>query len=218
MKHDYLSKNPAEGLQLDLNRRADEERKGYDLEDIKRIRQHLPPKDGAEPFKFWVPMIALYTGMRREEICQLHTEDIRQVGEVWCFDINDSGERRLKTQASNRLVPVHSKLIELGLLRYVERASKGNLWGLTPWQGICGREFGNWWSMRFNRRYVTKDPAKVFHSFRHTVADTLKQGGVSEPVAAALLGHDQGGITFGRYGKRYLPERLVEAVEMISYD
>lgn len=41
VKHEYISRNPAEGLQLDLKKRADEERKAYDLEDIQRIAYTL---------------------------------------------------------------------------------------------------------------------------------------------------------------------------------
>ena len=38
----HIEKNPAEGLQLDINKRSDEERRAYDQEDIKSILQHLP--------------------------------------------------------------------------------------------------------------------------------------------------------------------------------
>jgi len=218
VKHEYVTRNPAEGLQLDLHKRADEERKAYDRDDIQRIIQNLPQKDGKEPFKFWIPMIAMYTGMRREEICQLHAEDIKEVGGIWCFDINDSAGKSLKTKSSDRLVPIHSKLIELGLLKYVQAVdSNKNIWRFRQWKTTWGKQFGNWWSIYFNRQHVSQDPLKVFHSFRHSVADTLKQAGILESVVAGLLGHEQGGITFSRYGKKYLPRTLVEAVEAIQY-
>jgi integrase len=58
--------------------------------------------------------------------------------------------------------------------------------------------FGKWYQ-RFNRRHVTKDPQKVFHSMRHLVTDTLKQAGVLETVIAELVGHSNGGSeTMGR--------------------
>ncbi|MBT3438305.1 MAG: tyrosine-type recombinase/integrase [Oceanospirillaceae bacterium] len=46
---------------------------------------------------------------------------------------------------------------------------------------------------------------KDFHSFRHTLADDLKQRGVAESLIAGILGHSTGGITFGHYGKDYTP-------------
>jgi len=54
VKHDYLTKNPAEGLQLDIRMRADEERKAYDLDDIKQILQNLPPKESSIPLLRYV--------------------------------------------------------------------------------------------------------------------------------------------------------------------
>lgn len=219
VKHGYITRNPAEGLQLDLKKRADEERKAYDLEDIQRILQHLPSKDGAESFKFWIPMIAMHSGMRREEICQLHAGDVREIGGIWCFDVNDAKGKSLKTKSSDRLIPVHSRLIDLGLLEAIMASDSdgGNLWGFKQWKGTWGKQFGNWWSIYFNRQKVTQDPLKVFHSFRHTVADILKQKGILESVVAGLLGHEQGGITFNRYGKKYLPPSLIDAVESIIF-
>jgi len=63
------------------------------------------------------------------------------------------------------------------------------------------------------------DPAKSFHSFRHTVADRLKQLGVAESFISELLGHSSGDtMSYGRYGKQYKPGLLMaEAVEKISY-
>lgn len=68
-------------------------------------------------------------------------------------------------------------------------------------------------SLGFKRGGERKD----FHSFRHTVADHLKQQGVSESLVGGLLGHTTGGITFSRYGKDWKPETMVEVVEMLSW-
>jgi hypothetical protein len=159
VKHDYIPRNHAEGLQLDLKKRADEERKAYDLKDIQRVIQNLPPTDCSQPWKFWIPMIAMYSGMRREEICQLHAEDIKEIGGIWCFDINDKGGKSLKTKSSDRLVPIHSILIKHGFLAFVEATTiNGNLWEFSQWKTTWGKQFGNWWSLRFNRQYVSIDP------------------------------------------------------------
>ena len=39
----------------------------------------------------WVPLIALYSGMRLGEICQLRTADVILEGKVWFFDVTDEG-------------------------------------------------------------------------------------------------------------------------------
>ena len=58
---------------------------------------------------------------------------------------------------------------------------------------------------------------KDFHSFRHTVADSLKQLGVSESVVAGILGHANGGITFHRYGKDFRPQVLTAGLDKLIY-
>ena len=66
---------------------------------------------------------------------------------------------------------------------------------------------------------ISKDPKKVFNSLRHTVADTLKQAGVEVSVISELLGHshDKGSMTLSRYGKRYRPRVLLDALMMLDY-
>lgn len=77
--------------------------------------------------------------------------------------------------------------------------------------------FGQWYQ-RYNREYVTDDPKRVFHSMRHLVTDTLKQAGVHEAVIAEIVGHtNEGSQTMGRYGKRYRPKVLLEALSHLDY-
>ena len=135
-------------------------------------------------------MVGLYSGMRQGEICQLYVDDIQQYDDIWCFNVNDSGDKRVKNLASKRIVPVHPNLIKIGFLDYVEgmrSSEQPRLWMNLTWMDIHGysNSFGKWYQ-RFNRRYVSKDPLKVFHSMRHTVADTLKQAGVQEIVIAEI--------------------------------
>lgn len=215
-----MESNVAEGLSLPEKTAAHDERKAYSLEDIERIKANLP-RNSDEPEKFWIPLIAMYSGMRLDECCQLHVDDVRDVDGVLCFDINDGGERKVKTQCSKRLIPVHPRLLELGFREYVKgRGATGSdrLWeNLEPNKyGYWGKRLGNWYG-RFNRKHITEDPRKVFHSFRHTVADTLKQTGVAEGVIAEILGHANSSITTGRYGKRYRPKVLLEALNKLDY-
>ena len=55
------------------------------------------------------------------------------------------------------------------------------------------------------------------HSFRHTVANELKQLGVEEKYIAAVLGHSYGSITHNHYGKDYKPELLTIVVENLVW-
>lgn len=74
--------------------------------------------------EYWIPLIALYTGARLAEIAQLHCSDIYEEQAVWVFDLNDEGDKQLKSDNSRRLVPIHSTLLELGLLDFLNRPGK----------------------------------------------------------------------------------------------
>jgi len=216
-----ITNNPATGLQIVDKQRADQERSAYSLEDVKSIVRNLPSEDDA-PERYWIPIIGLYSGMRLAEICQLHIEDIIKVDDCWCFDINDAGNKQLKNDASVRVIPVHPKLIELGFIRYFEAmrdTGQPRLWMNLSYIRLHGytNSFGKWYQ-RYNREHVTDDPKKVFHSMRHLVTDTLKQAGVLESVIAELVGHtNEGSETMGRYGKRYRPVVLIEALMKLEY-
>ena len=76
----------------------------------------------------WVPLIGLFSGMRLGEICGLRTTDVQLESDTYFFNVAESGEddRRLKTAAATRRVPVHSELMKCwsaGLLRCAPRWS-----------------------------------------------------------------------------------------------
>ncbi|WP_367620767.1 tyrosine-type recombinase/integrase [Geomonas oryzisoli] len=214
--------NCATGLKLSEKGRVDEERSSYDVDDLKSIVANLPRKPTL-PERYWIPLIGCYSGMRLNEICQLYVEDVQLVEGVWCFSINGAKDKRLKNQASERVLPIHSKLIGLGFIEHWEKVKKAGaprLWPNLTWTEVHGysNSFGNWYQ-RFNREHVTKDPKKVFHSFRHLVTDTLKQAGVQDSLIAELVGHSHGNhaMTMSRYGKRYQPKVLLESLKLLDY-
>jgi len=205
-------------MNIKQHRRPDEERKAYDLQDLRAISRNLP-KDSSKPEKLYVPMICMLSGMRLDEACQLYREDIIQVDGLWCFDVNDCKDKKLKNLSSKRMVPVHPYLIELGFLGYVELCQEGSrLWGNLKRCKVNGysNSLGKWYQ-RFNRKHVTDDPLKTFHSLRHTFADTLKQLGVQGNLISELMGHANSNITTGRYGKRYQSKVLFEVIQKIDY-
>lgn len=220
IKERIIEVNPSEGLQLKQKRKPEEERRAYSPTDLKAIMVHLP-KDDDKPERYWIPLIGMYSGMRLDEICQLYTADVREVDGVWCLDVNDTQDKKLKTISSSRLVPIHPRLVKLGFLDHVKKCQKGGHSRL--WMNLERREADGYGSaygkvfQRFNRKHITDDPLKTFHSLRHTFADTLKQLGCQEPLIAELMGHANGSITTGRYGKRYQPKVLLEAVSTICY-
>lgn len=213
-------RNCAEGLLLTISGRHDNERKRFNTGDLQAIFSGIPLKGGDES-NVWIPLIALYSGMRKEEICQLERADIRQEEGVWVIDINNKGEKTTKTEAGLRIVPIHSKLLEIGFLKFIEERApgrlSGNLWGFTRWRESWSKR----WGLRFNdwfARNAQTEKGKVFHSFRHTFIDEFKQAGVAKELVSELVGHVVKGETFGRYGKEYSVQVLKATVEKLSFN
>ena len=224
-RHGYVRENYFQGLALKKKKRPHEERAAFTPEDLTALfgTDQYRGHRFLHPHYYWLPLLGLYTGARLEELCQLRLEDIHEVDGVWVFDINDSGEKKLKTPASLRLIPIHPKLIALGLLHYVEKLRNRHETRLFP-QLTRGRDGYSQAASRWFSRYReplglhNQTPRKDFHSFRHTFANTLKQEGVDEGQVAALIGHSKGGITFERYGKPYVPAFLVDVITRLDYD
>ncbi len=222
MKHGYVEANYAEGLTIaKRNTKEEEEREIYSQDDLRRLLESpLPGFRKTRPERFWIPLIGLYSGMRLNEICQLYLEDIREEQGILCFDINDKGDKRLKNASSERVIPIHSALLDLGIREYVEalRADgKVRLWeNLKKKRDGYSHAFGRWFQ-RHNRRYVTENRKRVFHSFRHTLADNLKQRQVNDLIIGEILGHSHGSITSSRYGKSYEPQVMLDALTTLDY-
>ena len=220
IKESVATVNYAEGMQLQDKRRSDEERKTYSREDILKIIDNVP-KAKDQPERYWIPLLGIYSGMRLDEICQLHVEDIREIEGVWCVDVNDGHDKKLKNVSSRRIIPIHPAILRLGFIEYVEeqkRLKKPRLWMNLNRRDAdgYGSAFGKWYQ-RFNREHVTADKGKVFHSLRHSLANNLKQSGVQEVVIAEILGHANDSVTTGRYGKRYQPKVLLDAIQLLDY-
>lgn len=215
--HGYMTVNPAGSLKVKLRSRPDEERKAYTQEDLKKLFRE---PDQSASYCYWTPLIALYSGCRLEEICQLHLGDIRQEDGVWVFDINDNHEKNLKTLSSVRLIPIHPQLITLGLLDHVNQLeAKGEL-RLFPELRQRRDGYGQTVSKWFQRYKVRCgiEEGKTFHSFRHTFITHLKHKQVDPFMLHELDGHTIDSETMGRYGKRYTPQILLqEAIEKIDY-
>lgn len=177
-----------------------------------------------KPYQKWGTLIAMYTGARLNEIAQLELSDIKQVDGVWCFDFNDEGEnKRLKNKASRRIVPIHSRLIDMKFLDFVEEVRKSGKARLLhdlsySVKNGYGRNMSRWFSNRFLTELGIKSDKLVFHSFRHTVTTQLLRNGVEEPVVKKIIGHSLTGPTQTVYAhKAYTVSRLQEAIEKLPY-
>ncbi len=155
--------------------------------------------------------LGMWTGARLEELCALKVEN---VGEGF-FEVVDA-----KSKAGWRRVPIHSKLAPT-MARLVEASRKAKdeyvMAGLSTNKYL---DRSNAIGKRFGR---LKDeagfgPQHVFHSIRHTVATMFKSARVEEALAADILGHEHGNITFGTYASdQARMETLKPVMELLDY-
>lgn len=226
----HLSQNVARGLRIPKAKVPDITRRAFTTQELKRIftspvytQKKRTRACGGEAMA-WIPLIALATGARLEEICQLRVDDIIFDSEHGpLLRITDEGEgQSLKTASSRRIIPIHTNLIGAGLLEYHEAIREKEYVWLFPHLepdhdgrrgGTFGQGFSRW--LRSSQGCCILDRRVVFHSFRHTFKTLCRESGLSEELHDALTGH--AGQTVGRtYG--HMPiSALVEAVSRIRF-
>ncbi len=159
-------------------------------------------------WRFWTPLLCLYSGARMHEILQLDVADIGCEDGINFISITDLGSdprKSLKTKNSRRAIPLHSQLLELGFLKFVKdvgneghvrlfptakRNSHGSFHNpqkelLKPIAATCPK-------IDENGRLLT------FHSFRHTFIDAVRRKN-SPHDFEPITGHASGGVS-SRYG------------------
>ena len=120
----------------------------------------------------WLPLLALFGGSRQAEFAGLRVADIREDENeryplMW-FTRDRKAGRRLKTKTSERVVPVHPELIELGFLDFVAARRKADgeqAWlfpTVAPDQKRALSNWAKWWGRYLRTHAGVKDTNKVF--------------------------------------------------------
>ncbi|ARM89263.1 integrase family protein [Rhizobium sp. CIAT894] len=224
----HTTENLFSGLAVKQTKKnKDGDRDAYTDDQIRLIlRTVLHNDDGlvTKPYQKWATLIGIYTGARLGEIAQLHLKDIHQEGGIWVFNMNEEGDRKsLKTSAARRLVPIHSKLIEAGLLDYVQDMTNKKAIKLFPDfsydpKNGWGRQQSRWFNDRLLVQLGLKSKTRVFHSLRHTVNTRLLQAGVADPLVKSIIGHEQDGMTHRQYFKEgFTLQQRNEAMQKLDY-
>ena len=238
----WIGKNPATGLNVIDPIRDKDKRLPFSSEQLRLIFEapiyrgcvddewHFatPGPNRPRRARFWIPLIALYSGMRLNEICQLDVADVRRVDGVDCFWITggstqNAGDKRLKTASSERLIPIHPMLIAAGFMTFVSERSGGKkLFHELPRSkaGYYSDSFSKWFA-RFLEKAGAARPKTCFHSFRHCYRDALRNAGVGHEAALALGGwaasSRDGESVSDAYGKGLGIARLAEAISRLDY-
>lgn len=175
--------------------------------------------------RYWIPLLGLYSGLRVSEASQLQTGDFIIVDGVACIEVkthehqgSETGKTRVKTGAAIRKVPIHPRLVELGLLAYVEaRRRDQQLW---LWDGLLWTQkdgFGKYPSRDFNKlakvAKVYQHRRKVFHSLRSNFSQALERVEMPTSLADRIIGHHAKSVREVNYGRtdngQAFPARLI---------
>ena len=213
--HKYLHQNHLSNIVVQRDKRT-RKKLPFNPQDLKLIFSQPQFTSGhvKNAWEFWLPIIAIYTGARINEICQLRGSDIQTHNGITYFNIHDDGNT-LKTRNSIRKIPIHHHLKKLGILELAQRVGGGFLFEITQYN----KKRGHYPSKRFStfKTSLGMGQSKSFHSFRHNFRDALTTAGAQPFITYTLMGHSSSDITFTQYGSDATMQQLNEAVQRIDY-
>lgn len=225
--HGYTSEVLFDGMTVPKKTGAVKDRKPFYQEALDKTYKALTDP-GSKFYRKtshrWATLIAMFSGARLNEVCQLQIGDIIQDGGIWALDFTEEGDtnKRLKSVAARRRVPIHSHLIELGLLDYhadMKASDQVRLfpdYSYSPKHGY-GDKLSKWFNRTFTQNLGIKSDAHVFHGLRHTFVTRLGQVNVPIEHIQFVVGHERQGVTQQVYFKQgYTLKQAREAVESFS--
>lgn len=139
-------------------------------------------RNETDPRTRWLPWVCLYAGLRISEANALRKSDFFQCEGRWFFKVTTLGGRTLKTNRSERKIPVHPALEAEGFLRWVEKAADGQLFA----RGATGF-VGRW--VRGDSVGITREKLSPNHGLRHLFVDLCRRDGVQDEPREYLSGH-----------------------------
>ena len=145
----------------------------FSVDQIKRLYKSAKERNDEELAD--LIFFAMHTGARIEELCQLKGQDFKVTDGCHYIDIHGEGDtqNRVKTPSSIRKIPVHSELINLGLLDVVNKRSRECfLFNLKRINTNLGHLPSKWFS-GYKASLGLPKGTKASHSFRHTLRDKL---------------------------------------------
>jgi len=183
--------------------------------------------------KFWVPVVALYTGARTAELGSLRLDEIK-MEPVPHIVIKDNEYGKVKGDQSkdnSREIPILDVLMDLGFGEYLdELAAQGETRVFPDWEPYEGRDEDTRWSnsafiKEFHRnirnklfpKQVGESRSRVrFYSFRGAFKRLLFERD-NKQFADAVLGHDLDDLD-DRYVGKIEIEKLHDYYRTLRYE
>jgi len=179
----------------------------------------------------WLLALGLFQGMRAEEIAQLETIDIAQVGGVWAIHIRawspsaEGGRDRalgksIKNDASERVIPIHAR-IEADLIALANARRKAGERMLLPGVKRYGLE-GYYGSLRkaldaHLASLGVKSPGMRHHALRHNFRDACRAANIPREHVLTLGGWSLGKGAEADYGEAIPPAALKPSLDALAF-
>lgn len=172
---------------------------------------------------YFIPILAVHTGCRLEELCMMKIEDIKKVGKIWVYSIREQGDygdeqTRVKTLSSERDIPLHPVLVEtldfISYIQFVQKKGHERVFHELPLnfqKNAYHKNVGRFFNERYLKKVGLKNSERKlsFHSFRHSVETHLTEKNVNPRYINYLQGHAQDGVGGDVYMKGIPPEQLL---------
>jgi integrase len=206
LRQGLITSNPISGMKIRTNTNSRAAREPFNCADLKALfsSKVYSEHEFLHDYQFWIPLLALYSGARLEELCQLNMADISIESDIPYLRIDDKFEgQHIKNVNSRRTIPIHPEILNLGFRKFInerrQQESTKLFEYLKPQRQKFGHEPSKWFG-RYKIKMGVVSTKKVFHSFRHTMVDKLRKVRAQDYEIKELLGHSSGSVTHDIYG------------------
>jgi integrase len=199
VENGHISANPVTGVKFKADRLATGRNMQAFNADEARAILTAADRETVPAFR-WIPWLTALTGSRVSTIANLRVKDVQLVEGMWCLRITrEAGP--IKTAASERLVPLHSCILERGFLTFVKGCDRERLFVEGGRRGADPSMTSPYNPARSTLRRLTqwlhdlelgigrdqrKDPN---HAWRHWFKEQAFAVGIPEKIADAIVGH-----------------------------
>jgi integrase len=221
-----LPTNPVAGVEMRAVAKPRERERGFTDDEAKAILRaaanfkpgrHSPEVAAAIR---WAPWIGAYTGARIAEITQLRGRDFKQTGDGWV--IHFTPEAGTTKTNEDRTVPVHSHLIDQGLIEVAKASGDGPLFYRPEKPGKVSPKRAQATAGRVSEwvrdgAMVTDRRVQPTHGWRHRFKTIARRADMDEDARKYIPGHTLPGME-GVYGDMAGLHREIEKLPRIKLD
>jgi integrase len=178
------------------------------------LNGHTDPLD-PQAGRFWVPLVALFTGARTGELACAQVSDVELHKGAWVLRVPSSRcSARTTSAGDSRLVPLHPELVRCGFIRYVAERKLAGETTLLPMnaEGTANAQPlppVNRWFARYAQGIGLQPELQTLHSLRSTFLLACTLSGMGERTCAELAGlTPRARVPREEAGPELTPERL----------